>query len=133
MFNRVSAVVLFVQDFEKCLTFYRDALGLTVAMQEPKFAAFKMHEQNFAINEIAEAAKMVNVEVGKFEPQTGRVDRVMLCTQVDDVDAVYEAYKANGVEFTRPPIDQPWGVRAAYFTDPEGNIWEIGQWDQPEA
>ena len=132
MFNRVTAVVLFVRDFEKCLTFYRDALGLEVAMHEPKFAAFKMHDQDFALNEISEAAKMVGLEVEDFEMQTGGAARVMLCTRVDNVDAVYEAYQTNGVEFTRPPVDQYWGVRAAYFKDPEGNIWEIGQWDKSE-
>jgi catechol 2,3-dioxygenase-like lactoylglutathione lyase family enzyme len=44
MFNRISAVVLFVQDFETCLTYYRDVIGLPVVQLEPAFAAFKMHE-----------------------------------------------------------------------------------------
>lgn len=125
MFNQVTAVVLFVQDFDTCLTFYRDKLGLPVAQLEEKFAAFKMHDQDFAILDLADAAKMVNLDPSAFEPQTGRADRVMLCTHVENVDATYETYKANGVEFTLPPTDQYWGIRAAYFRDPEGNIWEI--------
>jgi hypothetical protein len=25
------------------------------------------------------------------------------------------------------PMDRPWGVRTASFTDPAGNVWEIAQ------
>ena len=27
----------------------------------------------------------------------------------------------------KPPTTQPWGLRTAYFADPEGNLWEINQ------
>ena len=60
-----------------------------------------------------------------LEPQSGKVDRVLLCTRADNVDAAYETLTAKGVEFTQPPIDQYWGLRTAFFKDPEGNIWEI--------
>jgi len=46
----------------------------------------------------------------------------MLCAKVDNADAAYEELKGRGVEFTQPPTDQPWGIRAAYFKDPEGDI-----------
>jgi lactoylglutathione lyase len=123
MFNKVSAVVLLVRDFETCLTFYRDTLGLEVVQLEPKFAAFKMQAQDFALQEITQAVENFNVNTG----QTGSGDQVMLCTQVEDVDAAYEMLKAQGVEFVKPPTDQYWGIRAAYFRDPEGNFWEIAQ------
>lgn len=125
MFNRVTAVVLFVQDFAACLAFYRDTLELEVVVLEEKFAAFKIFEQDFAINQIAHAAEMVNLPVEAFEPQTGKADRVMLCTRVDNVDATYAALLAKGVEFSKPPQDQYWGIRTVYFLDPEGNIWEL--------
>ena len=44
---------------------------------------------------------------------------------VEDVDAAYATLEATGVEFTKAPVDQPWGMRAAYFRDPEGNLWEL--------
>jgi lactoylglutathione lyase len=125
MFRHISAAVLFVQDFEKSLMFYRDTLGLPIAVLESKFAAFQMDNQDFAINHITEAAKMVNLPLEAFEAQSGKADRVMLCADVENVDAEYERLKAKGVEFTKAPVDQPWGIRAAYFRDPEGNIWEI--------
>jgi uncharacterized glyoxalase superfamily protein PhnB len=51
----------------------------------------------------------------------------MLCADVADVDAVYQTLTAKGVAFIKPPIDQDWGWRTAYFADPEGNIWELRQ------
>lgn len=125
MFNRVTAVVLFVQDFQTCLTFYRDTLGLPVAQLESRFAAFKMQDQDFAIIEMSEASEMVKVADSEFEPQTGKTDRVLLCTRVENVDVAYEQLIAKGVEFTMPPTDQYWGLRTAFFKDPEGNLWEI--------
>lgn len=45
-----------------------------------------------------------------------------------DIDEDYAALKAKGVTFITPPKTQPWGQRTAYFTDPDGHIWEIQQW-----
>jgi len=50
---------------------------------------------------------------------------VLLCAGVDDVDAEYAALTAKGLKFIKPPVDQPWGRRTAYFADPEGNLWEL--------
>ncbi len=120
MFNKVTAVVLFAEDFEMCLAFYRDKLELPVALLEPDFAAFKMNDQDFAIQRASAAAEMFGAAA-----QTRGNDRAMLCTRVADIDATYEKYKANGVEFLKEPVDQYWGIRCAYFRDPEGNLWEI--------
>ncbi len=125
MFNRINAVVLFVHDFQKCLAFYRDIVGLEVVQLESRFAAFKMQDQDFAIIEMSEASEMVKVPMDAFEPQSGKTDRVLLCTRVENVDDAYEALNAKGVEFTMPPTDQYWGLRTAFFKDPEGNLWEI--------
>ena len=125
MFHKIRTVNLFVHDFEKCLSFYRDALGLEVIRLEPTFVAFKMDDHELHLLQIADGANVLGVDLSAFESQTGKLDRVLLCSQVDNVDAVYQTLMANGVEFTKAPVDQPWGIRAAYFHDPEGNIWEI--------
>lgn len=125
MFHKIRTVNLFVHDFEKCLSFYRDALALEIIRLEPTFVAFKMDDHELHLLQIADGANVLGVDLSAFESQTGKLDRVLLCSQVDNVDAVYQTLSANGVEFTKAPVDQPWGIRAAYFHDPEGNIWEI--------
>ena len=32
---------------------------------------------------------------------------------------------ARGVTLLNGPMDRPWGIRTASFTDPSGHIWEI--------
>ena len=90
MFNKITAAVLFVQDFENCLEFYRDKVGLPVAMQEPDFAAFKMNDQDFAIQGLATSADMIHVDVKAFAARGPGLGRVLLCTRVENVDLCVE-------------------------------------------
>ena len=75
--------------------------------------------------EISAAAHMISEEELELKIEGG--PRGLLAAGVEDVDAAYEALKAKGVTFLRPPTDQLWGLRTAYFADPEGNVWEINQ------
>lgn len=38
-----------------------------------------------------------------------------------DIDATYESLKARGVAFKQPVAEMPWGDRATWFADPDGN------------
>jgi lactoylglutathione lyase len=121
MFSKIGAAVLFVQDLDKCVAFYRDTLGLQIAMTDEVSAAFKMADHDFAILKVSEAVEMTSEAA--VLPQSG--SRVMLCADVEDVDAAYKTLTEKGVTFIRPPMDKPWGYRTAYFADPEGNVWEF--------
>lgn len=48
--------------------------------------------------------------------------------QVDDIDAAFQRYVARGLDTHHPespvhqgPVDQTWGMREFYVTDPDGN------------
>lgn len=126
MFRQINDVVLFVEDLEKSLTFYRDVVGLKLAMSDPVSHAFQFEgNRHLVILTIPAAVEMVGedaLSLGKAP-----VSRALLCTGVDDVDATYEALKAKGVTFIKPPVTQAWGRRTAYFADPSGNLWELWQ------
>jgi lactoylglutathione lyase len=127
MFNRVMAIELLVQDLARCTAFYRDTLGLQVRESEstPDSVSFQMGNVYFFLLEVSGAARMISEEALELRIEGG--PRVLLAAGVEDVDAAYEALKARGVTVFRPPTDQPWGLRTAYFADPEGNLWEINQ------
>jgi lactoylglutathione lyase len=125
MIRRVNAVVLFVEDLDRAVTFYRDTLGLEVVFSDEVSFAFHMEGQDFALVKVTAGVEMLNDEV--LTQSQGVSHRVMLCADVEDVDTVYKAFTAKGVSFIKPPIDQHWGWRTAYFADPEGNIWELRQ------
>ncbi len=127
MFRNIMAVHLLVRDLAKCTAFYRDTLGLKVreSWSTPDSIAFEMDNPYFWVLEAAGAAHVASEEPLDLKGEGG--PRVMLATTVEDVDAAYEELRARGVRFLRPPADQPFGMRTAYFVDPEGNLWEINQ------
>jgi predicted enzyme related to lactoylglutathione lyase len=42
--------------------------------------------------------------------------------EVEDLDNEYERLKSLNLEWVKPPTTQEWGLRSAWFRDPEGNI-----------
>ena len=42
--------------------------------------------------------------------------------ECDNLDAVYEELRAQGIVFDQAPADQPWLWREAYLRDPDGNV-----------
>ncbi len=125
MIRKVVATELIVHDVAACTAFYRDTLGLQVHESGPDHVTFKIGDLYFFLLEAAGAARMMSEE--PLDLRIGTGSRVLLAAGVDDIDAMYDDLKAKGVRVLRPPTDQPWGLRTAYFTDPEGNFWEIHQ------
>lgn len=125
MIAKVNAVVLFVEDLERAMRFYRDTLGLEIIFSDDVSIALRLAGQDFAIVHVSAGVKMLNEEV--LSQHTGVSRRVMMCADVENVDEVYTSLSERGVAFIKPPISQHWGWRTAYFADPEGNLWELRQ------
>ncbi len=123
MFRKFDAAVLFVQDLSRCVAFYRNILGFDATFTDANSVAFRLEDQDFVLLKEAAAADMISEEAVSLHQGAGH--RVLLCMGVQDVVAVYESLTAKGVTFIKPPKDQPWGRRTAYFADPEGNLWEL--------
>jgi uncharacterized glyoxalase superfamily protein PhnB len=51
---------------------------------------------------------------------------MFLFLHTDDFRRDYEHYRAQGVEFVRPPAQQPYGT-VAVFRDLYGNLWDLVQ------
>jgi predicted enzyme related to lactoylglutathione lyase len=45
--------------------------------------------------------------------------------EVENVDAEYERIQSFPVELVKPPQTHPWGARAFWFRDPDGNILDL--------
>ena len=118
MFDKLFAVCLLVDDFEKSLSFYRDILGLGVNSQEGKFADFKLGETQLAIFQKDEATAMFS---RNYMSKGGGVS---LAFQTEDVEKICEDLKTKGVKIIEGPKTTAWGQIVAYFLDPDNNIWE---------
>jgi len=126
MIDHFNAYAIPVKDLEKCVSFYRDKVGLKLQHQEDDIAYFVFSKQerpgvalvtmNNAVNLISEA---------QVRPKEEAIHRTYFAVFLDDVDKEYEELRSRGVNFVKPPTTFPWGQRIAYFEDPEGNLWEI--------
>jgi Uncharacterized protein conserved in bacteria len=125
MINGIMATVVFVRDLARCTAFYRDTFKLPYTGSDADSSTFLLQERYLILLSVSGAANLLSLD-----PNDLKIDgapRVVLAAGVEDIDATYEALKAKGVTFLRPPTDQPWGLRTAHFADPEGNLWEINQ------
>jgi len=128
MIQKVGAIVLFVQDLDGCMAFYRDTLQLPFQGSEPDtLAMFRLQEElSLVLLSPSGAADVLGTQVQAL-PNAGGGPRGYLAIGVADVDATYGELQARGVTFVQPPTDKPWRLRMAHFADPEGNLWEITQ------
>lgn len=121
MFDKLFAVCLLVDDFDKSLAFYRNTLGLMVNVHEDGFANFHLGETEFAIFQKDAAAAMFPATFMK--PSGG----VVIGFQVDNLDDSCKALTDKGVTFFEGPKTTDWGQKVAYLHDPDGNILEISE------
>jgi catechol 2,3-dioxygenase-like lactoylglutathione lyase family enzyme len=120
----VGAITLFVEDLEATKRFYRDVFGLPVEYEDDDSAVFDFGNtiinllKTTAAGGLIEPAAVASREAGS---------RLVLTIEVDDVDAMCAELTTRGAELLNGPMDRPWGVRTASFSDPGGHIWEIAK------
>ena len=120
----ISAISLFVDDVQQAKRFYQDVFGVPVVYEDEVSAALKL--DNLLINLLKDSEAPGLVEPA---PVAGREagSRFQLSIWVDDVDAVCAHLQERGVTLLVGPVDRPWGMRVATFTDPAGHSWEVAQ------
>jgi catechol 2,3-dioxygenase-like lactoylglutathione lyase family enzyme len=120
----VDAITLFVEDLDKSKGFYQSVFGLPVFYEDENSAVFKFENTLINLLKIPAAIDLIKPAV-VADPGAG--SRFQLTIPVDDVDAACAELAARGVELLNGPMDRPWGIRTASFTDPGGHIWELAQ------
>ena len=105
--------MVLVQDLDRALPFYRDALGFTLQHEEEDWAVF---EENVGL--------MVSPE--PLPQDIVNLNAVMLTLQVEDVRSAFNELTAKGVAFLIPPTDVGDAVSAT-LRDSEGNLIQLIQ------
>jgi len=120
--TKVDCVTLFVDNLETSKNFYERVLGLTLIYEDENSAVFNF--ANLSINLLKTSAADELISPAGVAG-SGSGSRFQFTLSVDDVDAVCAELAELGVSLLNGPMDRPWGIRTASFTDPAGHIWEI--------
>jgi hypothetical protein len=126
----VAAICLLCHDVDTFLPFYTDALGFQVRRRDSKsFAQFWSHWGiALCLWEIGHVVEHVGFEAWPRGDTTRKVACTVRCGSREDVDQLYQDLTSHGVRPPHPPRSHPWNAYAFYFTDPDGNCWEIYHW-----
>jgi catechol 2,3-dioxygenase-like lactoylglutathione lyase family enzyme len=124
----VSLATLLVDDYDRAIAFFVDALG------------FELVEDSLAQTNDGRAKRWVVVQppggqaglvlaVADGDDQTAAIGRqtagrVGFFLRVDDFDVAHARMNAAGVTFVTPPRNEPYG-RCAVFVDVAGNRWDL--------
>lgn len=120
----VSAMSLFVEDVGAAKAFYREVFEVPVVYEDEVSAALKF--DNLLVNLLHRSAASGLVAPAPVAAADAG-SRFQLSVWVQDVDAVCADLERRGVKLLTGPQDQPWGMRTATFTDPDGHNWEVAQ------
>jgi catechol 2,3-dioxygenase-like lactoylglutathione lyase family enzyme len=120
----VGAIILFVEDLQRSKAFYHGVLGLDVEFEDDDSVGFKVEGLAFIVLQVDRARVQLQ---GEPTATPGAGATAFLTTFTDDVDALHANLVERRARFFQRPTDQPWGMRTAYFKDPDGHVWEIAQ------
>jgi len=118
MITGFAGASIWSNDLNTLLPFYRDVLGLKVAMESPRYVILgdNMNGPSLAL------ASHSDVHGPNMDPA-----RHMVAFATDNCQADWERLKAAGVEFVQDPNSED-GLVIATLKDPEGNLVQLFQY-----
>lgn len=131
-----------VRDLDVSLSFYRDLLGLTVAVQAEEGGEFL--ETVLGFDKVRVTTVKLSapdgptlVELLRYDEPEGRFDPSRdvqtigpshIAFTVDDIDSLYIRLRAAGVRFrSEPRVSADGGAKVAFCSDPDGVPLELVQ------
>ena len=117
---RLIAPQFFTMDIPGTLAYYKDKLGFEClgTWQDPPVYAIVARDQH--------AIHFRCAEPSTASPDKYADELLDAYLSVDDADALYHDYAANGVEFTRQLGNTPWQSREFVVKDCDGRLLAFG-------
>jgi catechol 2,3-dioxygenase-like lactoylglutathione lyase family enzyme len=127
MQQHIAHIALVVDDYDDAIAFYTEKLSFTLIEDTPmsptkRWVIVAPKGNGGCSLLLAKAAD--DVQKSRVGNQTG--GRVFLFLYTDDFWRDYNNMVEKGVEFTRGPIEEPYGT-VGVFTDLYGNLWDFIQ------
>ncbi|WDE96067.1 VOC family protein [Lentisphaera profundi] len=130
---RISMVSLGVTDLDRSVKFYKD-LGFPLFQALPNAAFFDLNGSWLGLCVRSVLAKDIGMS-----PEGSGFSAINMAHNVSseqEVDDLIEEAKNAGAKLIKEPQKAEWGGYHAYFSDPDGHLWEIAYnpfaWIGPE-
>jgi lactoylglutathione lyase len=118
---RVDYVILYVNDLDASIAFYRDVIGLPFKFERNRYAEFGTENCKFGLYARDEAENLL----GRRPTEGGPAGAVLFL--VDDVDAEETRLRRLQMPILAGATDRPWGHRTLHIADPDGFVVELAQ------
>ena len=110
---------ILVEDLDRSIEYYRDALGFEFGEPWGGFYAIGRRD-GFELH-----LKKPPRDVTKRDRERN-AERLDAAAGVDGIEAFYERCVANGAKMLKPLTSTDWGTKDFYIEDPDGNIISFG-------
>lgn len=124
---KIDLISIVTDDFAVMRDFYRDVIGFSVEQELGEdYVEFESEGVRFAITTLHIMSDATGGHPGYSRARQGQFFELAFpCESPQAVDEDYAAIVAKGALPVQPPADMPWGQRAAFFADPDGNVHEL--------
>jgi uncharacterized glyoxalase superfamily protein PhnB len=125
---------LAVDDPERALAFYRDALGFEVrndvgygTMRWITVGPAGQPQTSIVLGPPAPDPGLSDDERRTIAQVMAKGGYGLIVLATSDLAGTFERVKASGADVVQEPADQPFGIRDCAFRDPAGNMVRINQ------
>ena len=131
---RIQDCFLSVDDHDKAIAFYRDALGFEVRNDVGRGTMRWITVGPAGQPGVSIVLHPPGVDPGITDDERRTIAEMMakgtyatVILSAPDVDAAFARVEASGADVVQEPVDQPYGIRDCAFRDPAGNTVRINQ------
>jgi catechol 2,3-dioxygenase-like lactoylglutathione lyase family enzyme len=129
-YMKLDGFGIFVKDMGTMIRFYRDVLGFKIKEDEETSNVFLEKDGTlFLMYRRLDFEKMTNRKYNYADNINGHYEIALSVENFEAVDKAFENVVSNGAIPVLEPTTEPWGQRTCYIADPEGNLIEIGSYN----
>ena len=122
---------IFVEDMAVMVRFYRDVLGFEIEEDENTTNVFLEKDGIlFLLYRRSDFEKMTNRSFHYAKEVNGHYEVALSVENYAAVDLAFQEVVSKGASPVLKPTTEEWGQRTCYIADPEGNLIEIGSFNQ---